>query len=40
MRYGRDEGSDGFWGGFMGKVLQKLAQAIDEGDSATIASVI
>jgi hypothetical protein len=25
IRYGRDEGSEGFWGGFMGVVLQRLA---------------
>jgi hypothetical protein len=25
IRYGRDVGSEGFWGGFMGLVLQRLA---------------
>jgi hypothetical protein len=29
IRYGRDEGSDGFWGGFMGAVLQGLAEGVD-----------
>jgi hypothetical protein len=32
IRYGRDEGSDGFWGSFMGVVLEKLAGDIDRGN--------
>jgi hypothetical protein len=30
IRYGRGEGSDGFWGSFMGVVLQKLARDANE----------
>jgi hypothetical protein len=30
IRYGRGEGSDGFWGGFMETLLQNLAGAVDE----------
>ncbi|KNG52805.1 hypothetical protein DDE82_009088 [Stemphylium lycopersici] len=30
IKYGRDEGSEGFWGGFMGVVLQRLAQGSEE----------
>ncbi|KAF2462694.1 uncharacterized protein BDR25DRAFT_347642 [Lindgomyces ingoldianus] len=39
IRYGRDEGNEGFWGGFMGVVLQRLAGDIDEGHSAALTSV-
>ncbi|KAF2740307.1 hypothetical protein EJ04DRAFT_572164 [Polyplosphaeria fusca] len=35
IRYGRDEGNDGFWGGFMGRVLQKLIG----GSSALVSAV-
>jgi hypothetical protein len=38
IRYGRGEGSDGFWGSFMGVVLQKLAGAVNEGHSGVFAS--
>lgn len=38
IRYGRDEGSEGFWGGFMGVVLEKLAGDTDEEHSAALAS--
>jgi len=37
--YGRDEGRDGFWGGFMGEVLQKLAGDVEEGHNAALAPV-
>ena len=30
IRYGRDGGGEGFWGSFMGVVLQRLAGVIDE----------
>lgn len=40
IRYGRDEGTDGFWGSFMGVVLQKLAGDADEGHSAPPASTV
>ncbi|KAF2834338.1 hypothetical protein M501DRAFT_1009755 [Patellaria atrata CBS 101060] len=38
IRYGRDEGSEGFWGGFIGPVLQKLTGDNDEADGATLIS--
>jgi len=38
IRYGMDEGSEGFWGGFMGVVLKRLAGDIDEGHGAALAS--
>lgn len=31
IRYGRDGGSDGFWGSFMEVVLQKLAEDVEDG---------
>jgi len=39
IKYGKDEGKDGFWGGFMGELLQKLAGGIDEEHRAAPASV-
>jgi hypothetical protein len=38
IRYGRGEGSDGFWGSFMKEVLEKLAGTVNEGHSAALAS--
>jgi hypothetical protein len=37
-RYGRDGGSEGFWGSYMGVVLQRLAGDIDEEYGALLAS--
>jgi hypothetical protein len=39
IRYGRDGGCEGFWGGFMEVVLQRLAGDIDEEHGAALASV-
>ena len=39
IKYGRDGGSEGFWGSFMRVVLQRLAGDVDEEHSATLASV-
>ena len=38
IAYGRDGGSEGFWGGFMGAVLQRLAGDIEQGYAAPLAS--
>jgi hypothetical protein len=38
IRYGRDGGGEGFWGSFMGVVLQRLAGDIDEEHGALLAS--
>ena len=38
IKYGRDEGNGGFWGSFMGVVLQKLAEDAEEGHNAALAS--
>ncbi|KAF3030366.1 hypothetical protein E8E12_000933 [Didymella heteroderae] len=39
IAYGRDGGSDGFWGGFMGEVLHKLAGDADVGYGAPTTTV-
>ncbi|KAL5371474.1 hypothetical protein DPSP01_014248 [Paraphaeosphaeria sporulosa] len=39
IKYGKDGGSEGFWGSFMGTVLQRLAGDIDEEHDAALASV-
>jgi hypothetical protein len=40
IRYGKGDGSDGFWGGFMEVLLQKLSGAIDEGHDDALASIV
>lgn len=40
IRYGRDEGSDGFWGSFMGVVLQRLIGDVEGGHDNALASVV
>jgi len=37
VEYGIDEGPDGFWGGFLKKVLERLAVGDDE-DAAAVSS--
>lgn len=40
IRYGRDGGSDGFWGSFMEVVLQKLAEDVEDGHGVALAPVM
>lgn len=39
IRHGIDEGSDGFWGSFMGLVLQRLAEDTEGIHDAGVASL-